>query len=34
MRTDFLVAALFTPEGERFLVLLPAEIPASLFFAT
>ena len=34
MRTDFFVAALPTPEGERFLVLRPAEIPASFFFAT
>jgi hypothetical protein len=34
MRTDFFVAALFTPEGERFLVLQPAEIPSSFFFAT
>jgi hypothetical protein len=34
MRTDFFVAALFRPEGERFLVLRPAEIPASFFFAT
>lgn len=33
MRTDFFVAALFKPEGERFLVLLPAEIPSSFFFA-
>jgi hypothetical protein len=34
MRTDFFVAALWKPEGERFLVLRPAEIPASFFFAT
>jgi len=34
MRTDFFVAALFKPEGERFLLLLPAEIPSSFFFAT
>jgi hypothetical protein len=34
MRTDFFVAALFRPEGERFLVLRPAEIPARFFFAT
>jgi hypothetical protein len=34
MRTDFFVAALLQPEGERFLVLRPAEIPASFFFAT
>jgi hypothetical protein len=33
MRTDFFVAALPTLEGERFLVLRPAEIPASFFFA-
>jgi len=33
MRTDFCVAALVRPEGERFLVLRPAEIPASFFFA-
>jgi hypothetical protein len=33
MRTDFFVAALFKPEGERFLLLRPAEIPASFFFA-
>lgn len=34
MRTDFFVAALFEPDGERFLVLVPAEMPASFFFAT
>jgi hypothetical protein len=34
MRTDFFVAAVYEPEGERFLVLRPAEIPASFFFAT
>jgi hypothetical protein len=34
MRTDFFVASIPTPEGERFLVLRPAEIPASFFFAT
>jgi hypothetical protein len=33
-RTDFFVAAFSDPEGERFLVLRPAEIPASFFFAT
>jgi hypothetical protein len=33
-RTDFFVAAFPDPEGERFLVLRPAEIPASFFFAT
>jgi hypothetical protein len=34
MRTDFCVGSIPTPEGERFLVLRPAEIPASFFFAT
>lgn len=34
MRTDFFVASIPEPEGERFLVLRPAEIPASFFFAT
>jgi hypothetical protein len=34
MRTDFFVASIPKPEGERFLVLRPAEIPASFFFAT
>jgi hypothetical protein len=34
MRTDFFVAALFNREGERFLILLPGEIPASVFFGT
>jgi hypothetical protein len=34
MRTDFVVASIPQPEGERFLVLRPAEIPASFFFAT
>jgi hypothetical protein len=34
MRTDFFVASIPQPEGERFLVLRPAEIPASFFFAT
>lgn len=34
MRTDFFVASILTLEGERFLVLRPAEIPASFFFAT
>lgn len=33
MRTDFFVAAFPTLEGERFLVLRPADIPASFFFA-
>ena len=34
MRTDFFVASIPCPEGERFLILRPAEIPASFFFAT
>jgi hypothetical protein len=34
MRTDFFVASIPNPEGERFLILRPAEIPASFFFAT
>jgi hypothetical protein len=34
MRTDFFVAAVPHLEGERFLLLRPAEIPASFFFAT
>ena len=35
MRSDFFVAAWYEPEGgERFVVLRPAEIPASFFFAT
>lgn len=34
MRTDFFVASIPTLEGERFLVLRPAEIPASFFFAS
>jgi hypothetical protein len=34
MRTDFCVASIATPQGDRFLVLRPAEIPASFFFAT
>ena len=33
MRTDFFVAACFEPEGERFLILRPGEIPASVIFA-
>ena len=33
MRTDFFVASIPTLEGERFLVLRPAKIPASFFFA-
>lgn len=34
MRTDFFVASIPQPEGERFLLLRPAEIPASFFFST
>jgi len=34
MRTDFFVAALARPEGERLVILRPAEIPASVFFAS
>ena len=34
MRTDFFVASIPEPEGERFLVLRPAEIHACFFFAT
>ena len=34
MRTDFFVSSLLSAEGERFLILLPAEIPASFFFGT
>ena len=34
MRTDFFVASIPQPEGERFLLLRPTEIPASFFFAT
>jgi len=34
MRTDFFVASLATTEGERLVILKPAEIPASFFFAT
>jgi hypothetical protein len=33
MRTDFFVAAFPMLDGERFVVLRPAEIPASFFFA-
>jgi hypothetical protein len=33
VRTDFFVASIPTLEGERFVVLLPSEIPASFFFA-
>lgn len=34
MRTDFFVNSFPSAEGERFLILLPAEIPASVFFGT
>jgi hypothetical protein len=34
MRTDFFVASFATPEGERLVILRPAEIPASFFFAS
>ena len=34
MRTDFFVGSIPDSEGERFLILRPAEIPASFFFAT
>ena len=34
MRTDFFVASLARPEGERLVILRPAEIPASFFFAS
>jgi hypothetical protein len=34
MRTDFFVASIPTLEGERFVILLPAETPASFFFAS
>jgi len=34
MRTDFFVASLPLDVGERFVILVPAEIPASFFFAT
>jgi hypothetical protein len=33
MRTDFFVASFAKPEGERLVILRPAEIPASFFFA-
>jgi hypothetical protein len=33
MRTDFFVAAIPTPEGERLVILRPEEIPASFFFS-
>jgi len=34
MRTDFFVASPAKPEGERLVILHPAEIPASFFFAS
>jgi hypothetical protein len=34
MRTDFYVSSLFTPEGERLVLLRPAEIPQSFLFAS
>jgi hypothetical protein len=34
MRTDFFVASLARPEGDRLVILRPAEIPASFFFAS
>ena len=34
MRTDFFVASFAKPEGERLVILRPAEIPASFFFAS
>jgi hypothetical protein len=34
MRTDFFVASFAEPEGERLVILRPAEIPASFFFAS
>jgi hypothetical protein len=34
MRTDFFVGSMPTPEGERFMILLPEQIPASFFFAS
>jgi len=33
VRTDFFVGSIPTPEGERFLILQPDQIPASFFFA-
>jgi hypothetical protein len=33
-RSDFFVASLPTAEGERLLILRPAEIPASFFFGS
>jgi hypothetical protein len=34
MRTDFFVSSLATPEGERLVILRPAEIPQRFFFAS
>jgi hypothetical protein len=34
MRTDFFVGSFAKPEGERLLILRPAEIPARFFFAS
>jgi hypothetical protein len=34
MRTDFFVSSLLSAVGERFVILLPAEIPASFFFGS
>jgi hypothetical protein len=34
MRVDFFVASFPMTEGERFVVLRPAEIPASFFFGS
>jgi hypothetical protein len=34
MRTDFFVASLARPEGERLVILRRAEVPASFFFAS
>jgi hypothetical protein len=34
MRTDFFVASFPLGVGERFVILLPAEIPAGFFFAS
>jgi hypothetical protein len=33
MRTDFFVSSFPSAEGERFVILLPAEIPASVSFS-
>jgi hypothetical protein len=34
MRTDFFVASFLLAAGERFVILVPASIPASFFFAS